>query len=482
MKPLVRLENISASYRDERVLSNVSLTIRKGEHLRIRGGNGSGKTTLLRLIRGEVNQDGGIGPSRVWFLGGEESPSPILAKKHVALVTPHTQDLYKRRGWNITGFECVATGILDTPLLYDELSAADIEITERALRVSGTENLRDKSMLEMSRGETRKIFIARALASRPEILLLDELLHELDPEAREEIVAVAEAAAAQGATIIYTSHREDELLPCTARSVLIENGVLTEDASVSAGSRYSAQPPHRSLITAHAALDAEVLVSMERCDVFIDEYQVLHSIDFSVREGHHTIVAGHNGSGKTTLLRTIYGWISPASNGRITRFGQSGIFPLEKVQEKTGYASAELQILCDPDDTVIDIVLSGYFSSVGFVGETTQEQRVYAQELLVRFGLAVGPDRRFGELSYGQQRKAVLARALVNRPKLVLLDEPMSGLDASSRGALEDVLDEFARQGSTIVMAVHHAEDMPSFTKRIVALERGRVISTGERR
>lgn len=482
MKPLIRLENICASYRDERVLSGITLSVAKGEHLRIRGGNGSGKTTLLRLIRGEANQDGGIGPSRVWFLGGEESSSPILAKKHVALVTPHTQDLYKRRGWNITGFECVATGILDTPLLYDELSASDIALTERALRISNTEYLRDKSMLEMSRGETRKIFIARALASNPEILLLDELLHELDPESREEIVAVAEAAAAQGATVIYTSHREDELLPCTVRSVVIENGVLTEDSSVSAGSAYAAQPPHHSLISAHAQHDADELVSMERCDLFIDEHQVLHSIDFSVRKGHHTIVAGHNGSGKTTLLRTVYGWISPAAGGRFTRFGYSGIFPLERIQEKTGYASAELQILCDPDDTVIDIVLSGYFSSVGFVGETTPEQRAHAQELLSRFGLRVSGDRRFGELSYGQQRKAVLARALVHRPELVLLDEPMSGLDAASRNALEDVLEEFAREGSTIVMAVHHAEDMPSFTRRIVALENGRVISSGESR
>jgi molybdate transport system ATP-binding protein len=478
-KPQILLNNVSVTLLGKTVLSDISFSLAKGEHLRIRGGNGSGKTTFLRLLRGELNQDGGIAPSRLWNFGTEESQSPIFAKQHIALVTPQTQDLYKRRGWNITGFECVATGLRDTPLLYDDLSEEETEMTETAIRLSMTGYLRGKSMLDMSRGETRKIFIARALVSRPDILLLDELLHELDPVSREELVSIAESAAARGTTIVYTSHREDELLPCTVRSVLIDNGAISIDESISGASSYTAKPPHHSLITAHADHNAQELISMQHCDVFIDEAKVLHAIDFAVRAGLHTIIAGKNGAGKSTLLRTLYGWISPAVGGQIIRFGQTGIFPLETVQKLIGYASAELQTECDLDETILDTVLSGFSSTIGVNRGASPEQTDRAMDLLSRFAIHERPDKLYGELSYGQQRKVILARAVVHRPRLVLLDEPMSGLDAQSRNALEEILEECEDEGGTIVMAVHHAEDMPSFTRRIVAMENGRIISTG---
>lgn len=477
---LISLEEESVTFDDAAVLSGISFKLRAGEHWRIRGGNGSGKTTFLRLLRGELNSDKGIGPSRIWNFDGEQSSSPIMGKRNVALVTPTTQDLYKRRGWNITGFECIATGLRDTPLLYEELSAEETAVVGQVIADTHTEALRDKSMLEMSRGETRKIFIARSIAAKPKVLLLDELLHELDPSSREEIVRITESAAARGITIVYTSHREDELLPCTKRSALIKNGILTVDETISQLAQYTAKPPHPSLVTPPSRRDAEELVAMRGCSVHIEETKVLDSITFSARKGIHTVIAGKNGAGKSTLLRTLYGYLSPALGGEITRFGRTSPCPLAPSQARMGYASAELQTQCDPEDTLMDIVLSGFFSSVGMRGETTPKQNERAMELLARFGLDGRPGKLYGDLSYGQQRKAILSRALAHSPELILLDEPMSGLDPDSRATLEDLLEEAAQRGSTIVMAVHHAEDIPSFAKRIIALENGRIISSGE--
>ena len=365
-------------------------------------------------------------------------------------------------------------------LLYEDLSAGENAAIEQIIADTHTESLREKSMLEMSRGETRKIFIARSIAAKPKVLLLDELLHELDPSSREEIVQITESAAARGITVIYTSHREDELLPCTKRSALIRNGILTIDGTISQPAKYSAKPPHPSLVTPPSRRDAEELIAMRGCNVHIEETRVLDAINFSVHRGIHTIVTGKNGAGKSTLLRTLYGYLSPALGGEITRFGRTSPCPLAPAQSKMGYASAELQTKCEPEDPLIDIVLSGFFSSVGMRGETTRCQNDRAMELLARFGLDSRPGKLYGDLSYGQQRKAILSRALAHSPELILLDEPMSGLDPDSRATLEDLLEEAAQQGSTIVMAVHHAEDIPSFAKRIIALENGRIISSGE--
>ncbi|MGL4368740.1 MAG: ATP-binding cassette domain-containing protein, partial [Spirochaetota bacterium] len=161
---LLSVNGASASYRGKNILHDISLNIFRGEHLLIRGANGSGKTTLLKLLSGELNPDDGISPSRIWTFDGESSSSPIFARRHTALVTPQTQDLYRRMGWNISTWECVATGLRGTPLLYDDLSPEEAAHVEDTISFAGIEKLRDKSMLEMSRGESRKVLIARGIA------------------------------------------------------------------------------------------------------------------------------------------------------------------------------------------------------------------------------------------------------------------------------------------------------------------------------
>jgi ABC-type molybdenum transport system ATPase subunit/photorepair protein PhrA len=195
-----------------------------------------------------------------------------------------------------------------------------------------------------------------------------------------------------------------------------------------------------------------------------------------VRRRIHTAVTGKNGSGKSTLLRTIYGLHAPAIGGTITRFGIPEHSPLEEAQREMGFASAELQSSICRDDSLLEVIFSAQRPADSF----TQEQVFRAEELILRLSIGAPSNRCFGDLSYGQQRKTVLARALVHRPQILLLDEPMSGLDADSRERLADLLEEEAERGSTIITAIHHAEDILPFTRRIIALENGRIISSGE--
>ncbi|MGL4370994.1 MAG: ABC transporter ATP-binding protein, partial [Spirochaetota bacterium] len=302
---------------------------------------------------------------------------------------------------------------------------------------------------------------------------------ELDPSSRVAVAALAESLAAAGTTLVYTSHRSDEILPCTVRSSDIENGSLVTRGVHEPVSPYIAQAPHRARILPHPKkADSRALIKAENCDVYIDDTKILSCIDFTLREGYHTAVAGGNGSGKSTFLSFLSGEISPALGGSIERFGFGGQDALSLSQSQIGYASAALQSRCDPEDRAVDIVLSGFFSSLGTYNEASPEQHTRARELLVRFGIEDKADCCFSDLSYGQQRKAVLSRALAASPRVIILDEPMSGLDLSARAVLTDILEELAESGSTIVMAVHHAEDIPGFIRRIVALEKGKIISS----
>jgi ABC-type molybdenum transport system ATPase subunit/photorepair protein PhrA len=191
------------------------------------------------------------------------------------------------------------------------------------------------------------------------------------------------------------------------------------------------------------------------------------------------VVHGGNGAGKSTLLRTIYGDHGVAAGGRIERRGVAPGVPLDVFKRRVGLVAPHLQADHPQHLTVAEVVQTGRHASIGLNARPTRADRAAASRALARFGLEGLAAATLREISYGQFRRVLFARALVNRPRLLLLDEPFEGLDPRTRGELVAALDGVLADGVAVVLATHHRNEWPAGATHEIELHRGRVLHAG---
>jgi len=221
------------------------------------------------------------------------------------------------------------------------------------------------------------------------------------------------------------------------------------------------------------------LIKLTRASVYLDEHRVLEDLSFEVQQGECWVVHGPNGSGKTTLLRTLYGDHGVASGGRIERAGIVPGVPLQEFKRRVGIVAPHLQSDHPGALTVSAVVQSGRHASIGLNDPPSAADRAAAQRSLEAFGLSDLASRTLKELSYGQFRRVLFARAWACRPGLLLLDEPFSGVDSPTRLSLIVHLTALVAGGTAVVMTTHHRSEWPSCVTHELELSGGRAIYCG---
>jgi molybdate transport system ATP-binding protein len=469
------------------VLHDLTVELACGAHVLLLGANGAGKTQLLKLLAGE-RWPTPTGRERREYrdaAGRLLELSELLPR--IAHVGGERQDKYLRYDWNFSVERVVATGCHggDRPIV--RLTSVERRRVRGALRRLRLLALRRRRFLTLSYGERRRVLLARALAGRPRLLLLDEPFNGLDSASRQLIARELARLAATGLTIVLATHRAEDAPRGFRRALVLQHGRLVHDGRAGAAARLwlreraaaAAPLPARRRRAVHPA---EPLVTLREVDVYRDYRPVLRGVNWTLGPGEHWALLGGNGSGKTTLLRLVHGDLPAALGGEVLRRGHPRGTHIESWRRRIGFVSPELQAEYLERVSLAELVVSGLRASIGLDAAPRRAELARARRALARVALAADPARPARELSYGQLRLALLARALVLEPEALLLDEPLTGLDAPLRAQVRRLLSALAASGVQLVVAAHHASDLVPEIGHVLTLKGGRARARPRRR
>lgn len=474
--PLIELANCSLLLDERLILDDVNFVLRPGERWALVGPNGSGKSILLKLLRGDVWPTPTGRERRTWRLDGKARHQPAGIKELIAYVGPERQDKYVRYGWNLTVTQVVTTGVFDEDIPLTRPRRQHRERVDRILRRFGLWGLRARRILTLSYGQRRLVLVARAFASPARVLLLDEVFNGLDVRVKHKLKRALERPRG-GHDWIISSHRPAELPANVTHVARISGGRIVAAGPAAQHVRTLSPTPKRSRAESAVPIGRHRtnawLVRIRRAHLYRDYRRVIPGLDWTLLRGEHWAVLGANGSGKSTLLSLIYGDLHPALGGTIERAGVPRGTRIEQWKRRVGWVSPELQADYFAAKSVEEIIISGRYASVGLNQAPTRADRAAAARSLKFFGLDSLRHRGPRQISYGQMRLALIARAMVNEPELLLLDEPCTGLDRDVREYVLAVIERLARAGTQIVMAVHDPDDIVPAVTRILRISRG---------
>ncbi|MHB1394932.1 MAG: ABC transporter ATP-binding protein [Clostridia bacterium] len=226
----------------------------------------------------------------------------------------------------------------------------------------------------------------------------------------------------------------------------------------------------------------QLIIEAKQISVIRDKKYILKEINWSIKAGEHWAVLGLNGSGKTTLLDLINGYIFP-SKGEIQVLGNTfGKYDWRELRKSIGWVSSALQERLYANETAENIVISGKFASIGLFEQPNQEDRDFARSLLERLDGLELSGRAYQTLSQGEKQRILIARGLMSSPRLLILDEPCTGLDIFAKEKLLSMIEKLSCEpdAPTMIYVTHLTEEiLPAFSHTLL-LRRGQVHSSGK--
>ena len=470
-KPVVSLTDATLRIRDRFILPDTTWQIDQGQHWAILGPNGAGKTTLVKALTGEVPVVRGAISYLQTLTAGY-----VSFEQHQRLIArEERRDASRYFSGNFDDISTVYETLLESDGAPGR-SAIDVERIAARLQI---EHLLERDIRVVSTGEMRKVQIARVLIQAPDILILDEPFDGLDRSSRGDLAPIINDLMDDTRTVILVTHRQREILPNISHVLAVSDGrVLFQgrrEEVLTASKMETLYPPALetsfSLPAANnaspkaGAARSEVLVAMEDVTVKYDNTIILDDLSWTMKSGENWVILGPNGCGKTTLLNLVTGDHPQAYANKIYLFGRwrgSGE-SIWDIKSRTGIVSSEFQIRYRKPITAFEVVLSGFFDSVGLYRNASTEQKENAEHWLEVLGIADKSDRIFNQLSYGEQRMLLLARSLVKMPQILILDEPYQGLDRSNRRRIIDAIDVIGNRSETnIIYVTHYPDEIPS--------------------
>lgn len=497
MQNIVEIANGVTRHPLYRMKQPVNLTIAAGEQIAIAGENAGGKSRLVDIITGKY-------PLLMNEVRYDFSPSPLkLASENIKYITfrdsygdSDTTYYYQQR-WNQHDIED------NTPtagaLLEEAFAAAENgtgyglneeekrqasqrrrTLKEKLYEMFHLSSLSDKYIISLSSGELRKFQLTKTLLSGPRMLIMDNPFIGLDVQTRSQLADLLRTLIAETdlQVVLVLSKTDDipdfithvipveglDILPKMTREAYIGTHHIKTSAMLSEEkkARILNLTEKTNLMT---TTDHEgSILKFHKVSIRYGNRTILKDLDWTVRQNEKWALSGENGAGKSTLLSLVcadnpQGYACDIELfGRKRGTGES----IWEIKRHIGYVSPEMHRAYLKDLPAIDIVASGLNDSVGLYVRPKAEQRTICEFWMDIFGIAGLKDRTFLKLSSGEQRLCLLARAFVKDPELLILDEPLHGLDDRNRQLVREIISAFChRKDKTMIMVTHYAEELP---------------------
>lgn len=462
----------------------VTLKIAQGEHLAIVGPNGAGKSILVDMMLGRY-------PLREGSIEYDFSPSPSKrVYENVKYIT--FRDTYGSADANYCYQLRWNTHDQDEaiPTVAQLLgNVDDKEYMDEVLQMFNLGHLLDKRIVLLSSGELRKFQLAQALLERPRLLVVDNPFIGLDATTRDLLCSVlARVSSRSNLQVVLVLSMLDDVPEFVTSVVPVEN--MFVGAKVSRDEYLSqldivydiaaiknAQQRVLSLPYKNPIYTAERVVELNKVSVKYDERVILNSLDWVVENGEKWALSGENGAGKSTLLSLVCADNLQSYACDIALFGRkrgSGE-SIWEIKKNIGYVSPEMHRSYLRNLPVIDIVASGLHDTIGLYVQTPREELEICDWWLETFGIAALRDKSFLKISSGEQRLVLLARAFVKDPALLILDEPLHGLDTYNRRKAKAIIEAFSqRRGKTMLFVSHYESELPNTIDKRLFLKRNK--------
>ncbi len=501
---MISFENVSVRYSGagSDALTGVDLVVPPGEFCLVVGPTGSGKTTLLGAATGHVPHfTGGLLRGRV-LVGSRDTRThpPRELADVVGMVGQRPMD-----GFVTDSVEDELAFVMESLALEPAVMRRRVEET---LDLLGLADVRREPLAELSSGQQQRVAIGAAMTAHPQVLVLDEPTSALDPGAAEDVLAALHRLVHDlGVTVLLSEHRlervvqyADSVLSLTAPGEPVRYGlpgeVLAESrvappvvalgklagwaplpVSVRDARRLApalrqrlgdAAPPVRELPAAARLTSEPVLRAKGVWQRYRRGPAVLRGVDLDVRAGAVLAIMGRNGAGKTTLLSALQGGLKP-ERGTVTLDGD----PVHTLAARARRRLVSL-VPQEPGDLIYLDTVDAECAQADTESDAAPGSTLTLFARLIP-GVSAELDPR--DLSEGQRLSLVLAIQLAGGPRVVLLDEPTRGLDYAAKDRLTEILSDFARTGTAVVLSSHDVEFVAATADRVAVLSDGEVIA-----
>ena len=474
------LKNAQPRLKEYTFAQPVNWQINEGEQWAVIGKNGAGKSLLCNLLFGHYWLKSG---TREFKYGDKISEWAKMITFNDLYTLPGTRNSYYQQRWNSTEIETVPTVL---SVLGQQQNEEDLYNIAETFRLK---TMLPKPTIALSCGEMRKFLIIKAIQTRPKLLILDNPFVGLDKTSRKELTNILDIIAQQKeiTTILLVADVRDipesvthilpiknrELMPPVGRKEFIQDKTTIKKLFDLTIDIEKETPPYIK-----DTLDTKEIFRLENVTIRYGEHMLLNNITWQINKGEHWALFGPNGSGKSTLLSLLCGDNPQAYAQKVFLFGKKRGTgeSIWDIKRHIGYLSPEMQLYFNAPIPTVNIVASGFFDTMGLFREPNEQQRKAALDMMEYFGIRALEQKIFTQLSSGEQRLVLLCRTLVKMPDILILDEPLQGLDMQAKETARRIISNYiGEQKKTMIYVSHDIEELPISVDRIFVLPQGKV-------
>lgn len=451
-----------------RMARPVDFELYDGEHIAIFGENGSGKNMLVDIIRGShpllLTE-----PAYDFFPSVKPMVSDNISYMAFRDCYGGNNDrtYFLQQRWNQLEIDestpTVADVLEEAFRLNDTGNPELLQLRDEIYQLFGIQELLSKYIILLSSGELRKVELTKMLIKDPRVIIIDNPFIGLDAKTREQLTAfLQKIATTKKIQLILVVNRKADIPDFITHVVEVRQKTVL------------AKKTRQEFMTEEQTGNEEI-IRMENVTIRYGKRTILHNLSWTVRKGEKWALSGSNGSGKSTLLSLICADNPQSYACDISLFGikRGSGESIWDIKKRIGYVSPEMHRAYQRDIPCIKIVASGLQDSVGLYVRMTEEDKKKCRHWMEVFGISDAEEKSFLQLSSGEQRLVLLARAFIKEPELLILDEPLHGLDDRRCEEVKDIINRYcSKKDRTLIMVSHYEHELPECINHRINLKK----------